>query len=104
MTKAIPHAPKKMSQNYYYKATMATIVEENKNLRKELTDLKSSLDFSDTALRQLKEDHLKTSQVNTLLMKELEMTKEKLSNTKKTPRQQESETQNLWFSLDSLKQ
>lgn len=62
---------------------MATIVEENKNLRKELTDLKSSLDFSDTALRQLKEDHLKTSQMNTMLMKELEMTKEKLSTTKK---------------------
>ena len=83
-------------------ATMASAVQENKNLRKELADLKSSLEFNDTALKQLKEDHQKTSQLNTLLKRELEKIKEELNGTKKSLQYQEDETQNLWFSLDFL--
>ena len=85
-------------------ATMVSVVQENKNLRKELADLKSCLEFNDTALKQLKEDHQKTSQLNTPLKRELEKTKEELNDTKKSLRYQEDETQNLWFSLDSLEQ
>ena len=85
-------------------ATMASVVQENKNLRKELADLKSSLEFNGTALEQLKEDHQKTSQLNTLLKRELEKTKEDVNDTKKSLQYQEDETQNLWFSLDSLEQ
>ena len=85
-------------------ATMAFVVQENKNLRKELADLKSCLEFNDTALKQLKEDHQKTSQLNTLLKRELEKTKEELNDTKKSLQYQEDETQNLWFSLESLEQ
>ena len=54
---------------------MATIVEENKNFRKELVDLKTAVDFNDNELRQLKKDHQKTSEMNTMLKKELEKTK-----------------------------
>ena len=85
-------------------ATMATIVEENKNFRKELVDLKTAVDFNDNELRQLKKDHQKTSEMNTMLKKELEKTKKELNNTKKVLQDQEDETQNLWFSLDSLEQ
>ena len=85
-------------------ATMAAIVEENKNFREELADLKRAVDFNDNELRQLKKDHQKTSQRNTMLKKELEKTKEELNSTKKVLQYQEDETQNLWFSLDSLEQ
>ena len=85
-------------------ATMATIVAENKNFRKELADLKRAVDFNDNELRQLKKDHQTTSQMNTMLKKELEKTKEKLNSTKKVLQDQEDETQNLWFSFDSLEQ
>ena len=85
-------------------ATIATIVEENKNFRKELADLKRAVDFNDNELRQLKKDHQTTCQMNTMLRKELEKTKEELDSTKKVLQDQEDETQNLWFSLDSLEQ
>ena len=77
---------------------MATIVEENKNFRKELADLKRGVDFNDNELRQLKKDHQTTSQMNTMLKKELKETKEELDSTKKVLQDQEDETQNLWFS------
>ena len=64
-------------------ATMATIVAENKNFRKELADLKRAVDFNDNELRQLKKDHQTTSQMNTMLKKELEKTKEEPNSTKK---------------------
>ena len=84
--------------------TVATIVEENKKFRKELADLKRAVDFNDDELRQLKKDHQKTTQMNTMLKKELEKTKEGLNSTKKVLQGREDETQNLWFSSDSLEQ
>ena len=47
-------------------ATMATIIEETKNFRKGLADLKRVVDFNDNELRKLKNGHhQKTSQMNT---------------------------------------
>jgi len=85
-------------------ATITSIVDENKNLKKELAELKASIDFNDSELKELKEHHQKTVHTNTTLKQELKKTKEELSRTKTLLQNQEDETQNLWFNLDSLEQ
>ena len=45
--------------------------------------MKREVDFNNNELRQLKKNHQNTSQMNTMLEKELEKTKEELNSTKK---------------------
>ena len=84
--------------------SIAKITEENEALRKEVSDLKASLEFNNKELRDVKSSLATAASAYTSLRKKLDATNNKLTAAKNTLKDQRYETERLENSLDTLKQ
>ena len=85
-------------------ASIANINKENKALRKEVSDLKASLEFNDKELRDIKSSLATAASAYASLQKKLDATTNELNVTKNTLKDQRHETELLECSLDTLEQ
>ena len=80
------------------------ITRENEALRKEITDLKASLEFNDKELRDVKSSLANAVSAYTSLQKKLDATNNELNVAKNKLKDQRYETERLENSLDALEQ
>ena len=80
-------------------ASIANINKENKALRKEVSDLKASLEFNDKELRDIKSSLATAASAYASLQKKLDATTNELNVTKNTLKDQRHETERLECSL-----
>lgn len=83
--------------------SIANTTKENEALRKEVSDLKASLEFNDKELRDVKSSLANTASAYAALQKKLDTTNE-LNVTQKTLKEQRHETEWLEDSLNMLEQ
>ena len=84
--------------------SIANITKENEALRKEVSDLKASLEFNDKELRDVKISLANAVSAYASLQKKLDATNNELNVAKNTLKDQRHETEWLEYSLDSLEQ
>ena len=84
--------------------SIANITKENEALRKEVSDLKASLEFNDKELRDNKSLLATAASAYTSLQKKLDATTNELNVTKNTLKDRRHETEQLECSLDTLEQ
>ena len=84
--------------------SITKLTEENETLRKEVSDLKASLEFNDKELRDVKSSLATAASAYASLQKKLDATNNELNATKNTLKDQRYETEWLENSLDTLEQ
>ena len=84
--------------------SIANITRENKALRKEVSDLKASLEFKDKELRDVKSSLAIAASSYASLQKKLDATNNELNVAKNKLKDQRHETERLENSLDTLEQ
>ena len=84
--------------------SIVKLTEENETLRKEVSDLKASLEFNDKELRDVKSSLATAASAYASLQKKLDATNNELNAAKNTLKDQRYETQRLENSLDTLEQ
>lgn len=84
--------------------SITNITKENQALRKEVSDLKDSLEFSDTELKKVKDSLEKAIVTNTALQKKLDKANNELRKNAEKLTDQKYETDRLEDALDNLEQ
>lgn len=85
-------------------ATVFEISQENRVLKKELTELKDSMAFNEKELQDIKDSLKKVSKANASIQKELVKAKEELEQTKQQLDKEKEETGRVWCAFDDLEQ
>lgn len=84
--------------------SITNITKENQALRKEVSDLKASLEFSDTEMKKVKDSLDKAISANTALQKKLDKAHNEIRKSAEKLIDQKYETDRLEDALDNLEQ